>query len=355
MGDEIVRASRLNVKMQEIKNSCDNKLTTIQNRSGELADNCENNNALLRRLKQKGNSRPFGGGNVILEEIMYIDSTTINVNSYSGYEIINIAPNSPISAAQFNIQQYAGAVSMSGLEMLQNSSKEQIIDLMEGRVMVAEKQLANRIDYDCYQDGTGNASKNITGLAAAIPNDPTTGTYGGISRSAFAFWGSQYYRGVTDGGAAVSATNIGQYMTTLALRCVRGTDRPDLFLAAANYYNFYVQSLQSIQRVNSDGPGSAGSGFSSLKFYGGGVEADVVLGSGISGAVSSTQSTSGQTTSTMYMLNTDYFFYRPHRDRNFVPIGGERQSVNQDAVVKLIGWAGNLTSSGPQFSGVLIA
>ena len=53
--------------------------------------------------------------------------------------------------------------------------------------------------------------------------------------------------------------------------------------------------------------------------------------------------------------NTDYFFWRPHRDRNFVPIGGERQSVNQDAVVKLIGWAGNLTSSGPQFSGVLIA
>ncbi len=53
--------------------------------------------------------------------------------------------------------------------------------------------------------------------------------------------------------------------------------------------------------------------------------------------------------------NTDYIFWRPHRDRNFVPIGGERQSVNQDAVVKLFGVAGNLTSSGPQFCGVLIA
>jgi hypothetical protein len=330
--------------------------TTIQNRSGELADNVENNNALLRRLKSKGNSRPVGGGNVILEEIMYIDASTINVNSYSGYEVLNIAPNSPISSAQFSFTQYAGAVSMSGLEMLQNSSKEAIIDLMEGRVMVAEKQLSNRIDYDCYQDGTGNAGKNITGLALAIPDDPTTGTYGGISRSAFPFWGSQYYRGVTDGTAAVSATTIGQYMTALSLRCVRGTDKPDLFVASANYFNFYVSSLQAIQRVNSDtGSGAAGSGFASLKFYGGGIEADVVLGSGISGAVSSTQSTSGATSSHMWMLNTDYFFYRPHRDRNFVPIGGERQSVNQDAVVKLIGWAGNLTSSGPQFSGVLIA
>lgn len=330
--------------------------TTIQNRSGELADNVENNNVLLRKLKLKGNSRPFSGGNVILEEVMYLDPATINVNSYSGYEVLNIAPNSPISSAQFSITQYAGAVSMSGLEMLQNSGKEAIIDLMEGRVRIAEKQLANRIDYDCYQDGTGNGSKNIVGLSAAIPNDPTTGTYGSISRATWNFWRSQYYRGVTDGGAAVSATNIQQYMTTLALRCVRGSDRPDLFIADGNYFAFYVSSLQAIQRVNSEsGSATAGAGFPSLKFYAGGVEADVFMASGISGAISSTQTTSGATANTVYMLNTDYFFFRPHRDRNFVPIGGERQSVNQDAVVKLIGWAGNITSCGPQFSGVLIA
>ena len=330
--------------------------TTIQNRSGDLADNTANNNALLRRLKAKGNVRPFGGGNVIMEEIMYNDASTINVNSYSGYEVLNIAPNSPISSAQYDIKQYAGAISMSGLEMLQNSGKEAIIDLLDGRVMVCEKQLANRIDYDMYQDGTGNAGKNITGLALAIPDDPTTGTYGGISRSTWSFWGSQYYRGVTDGGAAVSATNIGQYMTTLSLRCVRGSDKPDLFIASSNYYGFYVNSLQAIQRVNSEnGSATAGTGFPSLKFYGGGIEADVVLGGGISGAVSPTQTTSGATASHMWMINTDYFFWRPHRDRNFVPIGGERQSVNQDAIVKLVGVAGNLTSSGPQFSGVLIA
>ena len=73
---------------------------------------------------------------------------------------------------------------------------------------------------------------------------------------------------------------------------------------------------------------------------------DVVLDGGIGGAIGSNR---------MYMLNTDYLFLRPHRDRNMVPIGGERQSINQDAVVKLIGWAGNLTSSGPQFSAVLKA
>ncbi len=42
--------------------------TTIQERSGELADNLENNNALLRKLRQRGNVRTFSGGNVIFND-----------------------------------------------------------------------------------------------------------------------------------------------------------------------------------------------------------------------------------------------------------------------------------------------
>lgn len=328
--------------------------TTIQQRSGELADNFTNNNALLRRLKAKGNVRPFSGGNVILEEIAYNDSSTANVNSYSGYEVLNISPNSPISAAQFSISQYAAAVTMSGLEMLQNASKEQIIDLLDGRIKVAEGQLMNRIADDLYKDGTGNAGKNLTGLAAAVADAPGSGTYGGIDRGNWGFWRNKSYSGVSNGGSAVSAANIQAYMTALAIQLVRGQDKADLIVADNSYYSLYVNSLQAIQRVTSEE--SAGAGFASLKFYGGGTSADVVLDGGLySGGDSVDSSWSGAPSAHMYFLNTNYIFLRPHSARNFVPIGGERQSVNQDAVVKLIGWAGNVTSSGPQFSGVLIA
>ena len=318
--------------------------TTIQSRSGELADNVTNNNPLLLKLKSKGNVRPFSGGNVILEEIMYNDSSTNNTNSYSGFETLNISPNSPISAAQFSIAQYASAVTISGLEMLQNAGKEQIIDLLEGRIKVAEAQLSNRINVDLYGNGTGNGGKNLTGLAAAVADAPTSGTYGGINRATWTFWQNQAFSGVTNGGAAVSAANIQSYMTQLAIKLVRGTDKADLIVADNNYYNLYVNSLQAIQRVTD--PEMAGSGFASLKFYGGGTSADVVLGGGIGNQ---------EPANHMYFLNTDYIFFRPHKDRNFVPIGGERQSVNQDAIVKLIGWAGNLTTSGAQFNGVLTA
>ena len=320
--------------------------TNIQSRTGELADNVTNNNALLRRLKDRGNVKTFSGGNVILQEIMYSDSTTNNTNSYSGYEVLNVGQNSPISSAQFSITQYAAAVSISGLEMIQNSGKEAIIDLLDGRMMVAEAQLANRIGGDIYLDGTGNSGKNMTGLGAAVPDAPSTGTYGGINRANYSFWRSVKYSGVTDGGSAVSASNIQSYMDSLAVQLIRGTDKPDLIVADSNYYRLYLQSMQSIQRVTDGGNSTQGAGFASLKYYGAGMASDVVLDGGIGSAA---------TANHMWFLNTKYLMFRPHVDRNFVPIGGERQAVNQDAIVKLIGWAGNLTSSGPQFCGVLIA
>jgi len=311
--------------------------TTIQSRSGVLADNLTQNNAILQRLQQKGNVNPFSGGSVILQEIMYNDTTTNNANSYSGYEVLNIAPDSPISAAQFSITQYADAVTMSGLEMLQNSSKEAIIDLLDGRMQVSEARLLNRISGDLYLDGTGNGGKNITGLGAAIPDVATSGVYGGIDRANWSFW-----RPTVTSGTTVTALNILGLMTSTAIQLVRGTDKADLIIADNNFYSLYVQALQAIQRITSEESGAAG--FASLKFYGGGTSADVVLGCGVGG-----QATSNH----MFFLNTDYMFFRPHKDRNFVPIGGERQAINQDAVVKLIGFAGNLTCSNQQLQGLL--
>jgi hypothetical protein len=316
--------------------------TTIQSRSGQLADNVTENNALLTEVNAKGNIRTFAGGNVILEEIMYPDASSVNANSYSGYETINTAQNSPISAAQYNIAQYAAAVSISGLETLQNASKEQIIDLMEGRMKIAEADLANRIDTDLYGDGTGNGGKNLTGLAAAIA---ATGTYGGIDRSTWSFWQSLVYDATSDGNAAADATNIQKYMTHVALAASRGRNKPNLIISSTDYFALYVASLQAIQRITSDGNSAGvGGGFPSLMFFGGGFAAKVVNGGGIGDHGG---------TKAMYFINTDFTFFRPHASRNFVPIGGERAAINQDAIVKLIGWAGNMTSSGPQFSALL--
>ena len=312
--------------------------TTIQSRTGKIADNVTKNNALLARLKQRGNVKPFSGGNVILQELSFAENA--NVGYYSGYETLPVAASDVISAAQYDIKQAACPVTISGLEQLQNAGKEQIIDLLESRLNVAESSMANLLAAGVYADGTGSGGKEVTGLAAQVPVDPTTGTVGGIDRATWTFWRSKLFDASTNGGAATTAANIQSYMNALWASLVRGSDRPDLIVVDNAYWAYYMASLQAIQRFTSSG--DANLGFVTVKF----MDADVVLDGGIGGFCP---------TKTMFMLNTKYLFWRPHSARNMVPLSpGQRYSVNQDAAVQILAWAGNLCASGLQFQGRMV-
>jgi hypothetical protein len=77
------------------------------------------------------------------------------------------------------------------------------------------------------------------------------------------------------------------------------------------------------------------------------MDCDVVLDGAIGG---------NATAKTIYFLNTKYLKFRPHKDRNFVPLSPEkRYAINQDAEVSVIGWAGNMTCSGAQFQGRVVS
>lgn len=311
--------------------------TTIQSRSKKLADNVTKNTALLYKLKAKGKVRPFTGGSSILEELSFQENGTFGW--YTGYELLNVSPSEVVSAAEFAMRQCVVAVSISGTEMLQNSGPEALVDLLESRISNAEATMTNNISVGCYSDGTGSGGKQIGGLQALIADNPTTGTLGGIPRSN-TWWRNVSYSSVTDGGAAATALNIQGYMNAVWTQLVRGTDRPDLIVADNNYYRLYLASLQAIQRITSDGMAQAG--FTSLKF----MDADVCLDGGYGGAAPANR---------MYFVNSEYLSFRPHKDRNMVVIGGGRQAINQDAKVRLLGWAGNLTLRCAFLQGVLRA
>lgn len=329
--------------------------TTIENRSKKLADNVSRSNALLLRLKKRGNNRaymPIGGGRTIMEEIEYAQNTTSTW--YSGYEKLNISPQQTFTAAEYNIRQAAVAVTFSGLEELQNSGAEAMIELVGRRVANAERTITDRIGVGVYSDGT--TAKEIGGIRFLVGTTPGSGTIGGISASTWNFWRNIAYSAASDGGAAATAANIQRYMDAVWIQLVRGADQPDLIVADNNYWLLYKQSLQPIQVIESADMAEAG--FRSLKYQG----ADVVLDGGFQGFgdsgganASDAFAVGGAPASSMYFLNTRYLHYRPHRDRNFVPIRGDRFSTNQDATVRLIGWAGNMTCTNRRMQGVLAA
>jgi hypothetical protein len=321
--------------------------TTIQSRTGEIADNVTSNNALLMRLKQRGNIKTFSGGSSIFQELSFASNG--NAGWYAGYEALPIAAQDVISSAEYSIKQAACPVTISGLEQLQNAGKERIIDLIDARMDVAESSMANLIASGLYSDGTAAGGKQIDGLLQQVSTVPTN-VVGGINRATWLFWKNQYFRCTTTGGAAMSATNVQTYFNRMWSSLVRGNDRPDLIMVDNVAWSFYMASLQAQQRFT--GTDTAKLGFMSVKF----MDADVVLDGAMqinwtSTGAAGTAPNSVPATSA-YFLNTKYLFYRPHAARNMVPLSpGQRYSVNQDASVQILAWAGNLTSSGLQFQG----
>lgn len=320
--------------------------TTLRNRTGKLADNVTKNNALLARMKKRGTIKPANGGRTIVQELEYAENATYQ--RYSGYEVLNIQPSDVFTAAEFDWKQGAVAVTISGLEgEVQNSGPEAIINLLASRIKNAEKTLQNNVWSDMYSDGTASSGKQIGGLQLLVADDPTAGTVGGISRVTWNFWRNQKYSATSDGGSAASTANIQRFMNALYAKLVRQTDKPDLILADTNYYNLYLNSLQAIQRITSSDDAMAG--FESLKYMG----ADVILDGFAAGAagVAGSSSAGGCPTNHMYFLNTEYIHWRPHPNRNMTPLETV-QSINQDATVKLIVFAGNMTLSNASLQGV---
>jgi hypothetical protein len=122
-----------------------------------------------------------------------------------------------MTSAEFDWKQAAVAVTMSGLEQLQNAGKEQVIDLLGGRIKNAEKTLINNIAADCFSDGTRTAGADRRPPAPRLL-DPDHGHGRRHQRRDLVVLAQRVLRRLTDGGAALTSANIQKYMNTVAIK-----------------------------------------------------------------------------------------------------------------------------------------
>lgn len=306
--------------------------TTLKNRSGKLIDNFSTNNAIVMRFKEKGSIDFADGGESIVQELEYQQNSTYQ--RYAGYQQLNIDPSDTFTAAEFPWCQTAVAVTASGLEVdVKNTGSERVINLLASRIKNAEKTMMNNMSTDMYSAGTAAGAQQINGLQALIADTPTN-TVGGIARATWTFW-----KNYVNTGGTPSATTIQALLNAMYLNTSRQNDHIDLVMADNNYYTFYWNSLLAMQRITNDKLGQAG--FSNLKYMG----SDVIFDGGIGGACPANH---------MYGINTEYIKFRPHSNRNFVPLD-RVNSINQDAFVKLLVWAGNMTLLNGELQGTIIA
>jgi hypothetical protein len=305
--------------------------TTLQGYSGTLADNVTNHNALLRQIDRKGNT-DVATGRTIVQELEYSANGT--VMWYTGAEQMDISASENFTAAEFNYKQLAGNVVITGLEEIQNSGREAVHNLLKARLKNLDKSLKNTVATALYADGTGTSGKEIGGLQLLVA-DTNTNTVGGISGSTYSWWRNYVYD-FSANSVTASATTIQHAMNLAWIATIRGADKPDIIVADSTYYIFYLESLQANQRFSDDK--GAGAGFTNLVY------------NGSTPVVYDDQCPASH----MYMLNTDYLHMRPAKGRQFKPLDN-KASVNQDAMVVPVVWAGNMTTSNRQRQAVICA
>jgi len=310
--------------------------TTFRKHSKDIKDNVSRNNALYKRMMDKGGTRKEDGGLTITQPLEYSSNNTYQ--RYSGFDTLNISASDVITAAEFQWRQIALNVIASGLELRVNSGDARIINLAKARLKNAIRTFKNNFSVDMYSDGS---LPNQIGGLQSIVSDAGTGTVGGIDSSSWTFWQSKVQSAAAPrqgGGAITPSGNAGimeSLMLPLWLDLVRGDDKPDLIISSNDYFSFFEQSQTSIKRYTTSEDVSAG--FLSLKYK----NADVIFDGG-----------SGIPASRMYFLNTDYIDIVVHPDAD-LKVMEEMKPYNQDAAVIPVLWMGNMVCSNRSLQGVL--
>ena len=310
--------------------------TTDRQWGRKVTDNVSKNNALLSRMKDKGNIRTVSGGYEIAEPLDYAENATYQ--RYSGYEALNTSASDVISAAKYAFQQVALHVTASGRELRMNSGKEQMINLVKARKENALRTAANNFAIDFYSDGA--LTNQIGGLANLIQT-AGTGTVGGIDSSTFTFWKNKFREmtgtNLAASPSAVNAASMQADMNALWLSLNRGTDKPDTIVMTHDFYALFELGQQQLQRYADSNLAKAG--FNTLKYK----SADVLFDD------NTNFSTTGEKA---YFVNTDYLYLVQHREAQWT-MDAEKTPVNQDAVVIPMYWMGNLVCSNRSLQGVL--
>ena len=286
--------------------------TTLANYRSQLTDNVFTARPLTYTLMDKGRIRMLNGGTKIVEPLIYGQNST--VASYSGYDSLALTPQEGISAAEFDWKQYAASIAISGIEEAKNNGEQEIINLLEAKIMQAEESMRESFNQMFFADGTGNGGKDWNGLGNLVE---ASGTAGGINSATS---GNEFWRSYEENTSA--ALTLAQMSTAYNSVSV-GNDHPDTLLTTQTLFEKYEALLQPNLRYTDTK--TADAGFQNLLFKAAPVMYDVHCTAGV-----------------FYFLNSKYITLVGHSNKWFSQTEFIKPE-DTDARYALIMCYGNLT------------
>ena len=294
--------------------------TTLANYRSQLTDNVFSARPLTQHLMTNGRIRMINGGTKIVEPLIYGESST--VKPYSGYDTIDLTPQTGISAAEYDWKQYAASIAISGIEEAKNNGEQEVINLLEAKIMQAEESMREGFNRMFFGNGTDtlgaggtDSGKSWNGLGNLIESGNTVGGINSATGQDNNWWRS--YEENTAG-----ALTLAQMATAYNSVSV-GNDHPDLVLTTQTLFEKYESLLQpQVRYTDTD---KQNSGFQNLLFKNAPVMYDAHAPAG-----------------NMFFLNSKYITLVGHSGKWFSNTNFVRPE-NMDARYALIMCYGNLT------------
>lgn len=185
------------------------------------------------------------GGKDITNPI--ISGRNPNVTSYTYYDELPVDQTNEFNTVSYGWARMAGSVIISDQEQDENQGSQQIFKLLKGKMMALEESIKEFFSTKLYGVGAG---KDPNGLALLIPDNPATGTVGGIDRAANEYWRTM----VADHSDSLTTENIEEVLDDVLLEMKQGkNEKPDLILCGRNFYRMYRKAVRDKISILSDG------------------------------------------------------------------------------------------------------
>lgn len=185
-----------------------------------------------------------------------------NVRSYSYYDQLPVAQTDEFDTVEYTWSRVGGTVIISDQEEDENTGSSQIFKIMKAKLEVLEESIKERFSSFLYGAGAG---KDPLGLEALIPDDPTTGTLGGINRAAEQQWRTSSY---LYGAGGITSANIEEVFDDTMMDLTLKGEKPDLILAGRDIYRTYRAAIRDKLVINLGDLKKGGKGMVDLGFSG---------------------------------------------------------------------------------------
>lgn len=320
----------------------------------QITDQVYGSNVLLARLLAMQKKNVQGGTQI---EAPLLNSTISAGGPYSGFDVLQTVPFDSVQNAAWAWKQHYVPYAVDGLTMIKADSVLAIANFLQMQSSQVSMQIADNLAIGIFgsaDPGTANGYSNfgaaqtqtidVDGLAGVVGTDALGPlAYGGITRTSGLYWNAKIDNTTATLTQAALQTQFGNQS--------RGGNHPTVIISGQDQYNKFWAlnapttgnpSMQYVRPPQGADVLNAQAGFTNLSFNG----VPWIVDSHV------TRNSQGTAFSRIYMLNERYF-YLVISDRGDFVVRPFMEPVNQDAMVSMVQWAGNLICVAPNLQGML--